>query len=239
MGPRPPRISVLAKINLGASRKRSSPAAHPAPKIFAGPYLPLLKSAEPSLIFWASCDGAASGALGPEEWAALAMVPGVSRTLLLYGGSAMRTYDLTPLCSTVGFDRPFNLLEDSSRWSGEEHNHPPYNIERTGDDQYQIALAMAGFAAEDITITAEQNVLTVEGRKVEKVEHQYLYQGISGRPFRRIFNLADHVQVTSATFQNGLLKIDLVREVPEAMKPRRIDISTTNSSQKIEQKKAA
>lgn len=152
----------------------------------------------------------------------------------------MRTYDLTPLWrSTVGFDRLFNLLEDTSRWSGEEHNYPPYNIERTGDDQYQIALAVAGFAAEDIAITAEQNVLTVEGRKLEKAEHQYLYQGISARPFRRVFNLADHVQVTSATFQNGLLKIDLSREVPEAMKPRRIEISSNNDNRRIEQKKAA
>src|ERR1700758_3388454 len=109
-----------------------------------------------------------------------AMVPGVSRIPLLYGGSAMRTYDLTPLWrSTVGFDRLFNLLEDTSRWAGEEHSYPPYNIERTGDDRYQIALAVAGFSPEDITITAEQNVLTVEGRKPEKAEHQYLYQGIS------------------------------------------------------------
>jgi molecular chaperone IbpA len=151
----------------------------------------------------------------------------------------MRTYDLTPLWrSTVGFDRLFNLLEDTSRWAGEAHSYPPYNIERTGDDRYQIALAVAGFSPEDITIAAEQNVLTVEGRRPEKAEHQYLYQGISARPFRRVFNLADHVQVTSATFQNGLLKIDLVREVPEAMKPRRIAINT-NDNQRIEQKKAA
>ena len=152
----------------------------------------------------------------------------------------MRTYDLTPLWrSTVGFDRLFDLLEDTSRWAGEEHNYPPYNIERTGDDRYQIALAVAGFSPDDIAITAEQNVLTVEGRKAEKAEHQYLYQGISARPFRRVFNLADHMQVTSASFQNGLLKIDLVREVPEAMKPRRIEISTTNDNRRIEQKKAA
>jgi molecular chaperone IbpA len=152
----------------------------------------------------------------------------------------MRTYDLTPLWrSTVGFDRLFDLLEDTSRWAGEEHNYPPYNIERTGEDRYRIALAVAGFAAEDISITAEQNVLTVEGRQAEKAEHQYLYQGISARPFRRVFNLADHVQVKSADFQNGLLQIDLVREVPEAMKPRRIAIGTGSHSERIEQKKAA
>jgi molecular chaperone IbpA len=152
----------------------------------------------------------------------------------------MRTYDLTPLWrSTVGFDRLFNLLDDTSRWAGEEQNYPPYNIERTGDDQYQIALALAGFDPDDIAITAEQNVLTIEGRKSDKGNHQYLYQGISARPFRRVFNLADHVQVTSAAFQNGLLKVELVREIPEAMRPRRISIKATNDNQRIESQKAA
>src|SRR5829696_9036374 len=138
---------------------------------------------------------------------------------------AMRTYDLTPLWrSTVGFDRLFDLIDGSSRWVGEE-NYPPYDIDRTGEDQYQISMAVAGFVPEEITVTAEQNVLTVEGRKAEKGDHQYLYQGISARPFRRLFNLANHVQVKTASFDNGLLKIDAVREVPEAMKPRRIAIS--------------
>lgn len=151
----------------------------------------------------------------------------------------MRTYDLTPFWrSTVGFDRLFDLLEESGRLTGEEPNYPPYNIERTGDDRYRIALALAGFAAEDVTITAELNVLTVEGRKAEKGDHQYIYQGISARPFRRVFNLADHVQVTSASFQNGLLTIDLVRELPEAMKPRRIEIASA-ATPRFEQKKAA
>jgi molecular chaperone IbpA len=152
----------------------------------------------------------------------------------------MRTYDLTPFWrSTVGFDRLFDLLEESGRLAGEEHNYPPYNIERTGDDRYRIALVLAGFAAEDVTITAEQNVLTVEGRKIEKSDREYLYQGISARPFRRVFNLADHVNVTAATFQNGLLTIDLVREIPEAMKPRKIEIATSDNTQHIGQKKAA
>ena len=97
----------------------------------------------------------------------------------------MRTYDFAPLWrSTVGFDRLLNLLDDSTRWTGED-NYPPYNIERTGEDHYQISLALAGFAPEDVTITAEQNVLTVEGRQPGKNGHQYLYQGISARPFRR------------------------------------------------------
>src|SRR6202034_954869 len=102
---------------------------------------------------------------------------------------------------------------------------PPYNIERTAEDQYQITLALAGFGPDEVTITAEQNVLTVEGRKAEKSDHQYLYQSISARPFRRVFNLADYVEVRNASFDNGLLKIDLVREIPEAMKPRRIAIN--------------
>ncbi|HLG87872.1 MAG TPA: Hsp20 family protein [Alphaproteobacteria bacterium] len=151
----------------------------------------------------------------------------------------MRTFDLTPLWrSTVGFDRLLDLIDESTRWVGED-NYPPYNIERTGEDHYQISLALAGFAPEEIAITAEQNVLTVEGRKAEKGEHQYLYQGISARPFRRVFNLADYVQVKGATFEGGLLKIDLVREVPEAMKPRRIAISAGSDNQQIEHKKAA
>jgi molecular chaperone IbpA len=149
-------------------------------------------------------------------------------------------FDPTPLWrSTVGFDRLFNLIDETSRWAGED-NYPPYNIERTGEDQYQISLALAGFSPDDVTITAEQNVLTVEGRKAEKEQRQYLYQGISARPFKRVFNLADHVEVKGAAFEAGLLKIALVREVPEAMKPRRIAIaSTTNDNQTIEHRKAA
>ena len=140
--------------------------------------------------------------------------------------------------STVGFDRLFNLLDESARWTGEDH-HPPYNIERTGEDQYQISVALAGFKPEELTITAKQNVLTVEGRKAENGEQQYLYRGISSRPFRRVFNLADYVEVKGASFEGGLLKIELVREVPEAMKPRRIAINAGNHNQKIEHRKAA
>lgn len=152
----------------------------------------------------------------------------------------MRTYDLTPLWrSTVGFDRLFDLIDNSVRWSGED-NYPPYDIERTGEDHYRISLAVAGFTPDDITITAEQSTLTVEGRKVEKGEHEYLYQGISARPFRRVFNLADYVQVKGASFESGLLKIELVREIPEAMKPRKIAIGTAgNDNQQIEHKSAA
>ena len=152
----------------------------------------------------------------------------------------MRTYDLTPLWrSTVGFDRLFNLIDDSMRWTGAD-NYPPYDIERTGEDNYRISLAVAGFTPEEIAITAEQNMLTVEGRKAQKGEHEYLYQGISARPFRHVFNLADYVQAKGATFENGLLTVDLVREVPEAMKPRKIAIGAAgNDNRRIEQKSAA
>ena len=151
----------------------------------------------------------------------------------------MTTFDLAPLWrSTVGFDRLVDLIEDSVRLTGGD-NYPPYNIERAAEDHYQISLALAGFTPDDVTITAEQNVLTVEGRKTAKGEHQYLYQGISSRPFRRIFNLADYVQVKEATFENGMLKIDLVREVPESMKPRHIVINAGNESPRVEHKQAA
>jgi molecular chaperone IbpA len=151
----------------------------------------------------------------------------------------MRHLDLAPLWrSTVGFDHLFDMLDQATRPSGED-SYPPYNIERVGDDRYQITLALAGFTPDELAITAEQNTLTIEGRKAEKAEHQYLYRGISARPFRRVFNLADHVVVSGASFENGLLKVDLVREVPEAMKPRKIAIGSAGRAPIIEQKKAA
>src|SRR5438445_11672504 len=128
----------------------------------------------------------------------------------------MRSYDFSPLWrSTIGFDRLFDLAESAQRAT--EDNYPPYNIERLGDDRYQITLAVAGFSPNEISITAEQNVVTVEGTKVEKAEREFLYRGISTRQFKRQFSLADYVQVSGASFDNGLLKVELVREVPEAM----------------------
>lgn len=136
----------------------------------------------------------------------------------------MRTYDFSPLWrSTIGFDRLFDLVETAQRAS--EDNYPPYNIERLGEDRYQISIAVAGFARDEIAVTAELNTVTIEGRKAEKGEREYLYRGISARPFKRQFSLADHVQVKSAAFEDGLLRIELFREVPEAMKPRRIAIN--------------
>ncbi|MGO4714929.1 Hsp20 family protein [Bradyrhizobium sp. 2TAF24] len=147
----------------------------------------------------------------------------------------MRTYDLHPLWrSTIGFDRLFNMLDETQHRA--DDNYPPYNIERLGEDRYRISLALAGFGPDEIAVTAEQNVLTVEGRKNDKEQCEYLYQGISARPFKRQFNLADYVQVTAATFDSGLLRVDLVREIPEAMKPRRIAIN--GSAMQIAQKAA-
>ncbi|WFU34441.1 Hsp20 family protein [Bradyrhizobium brasilense] len=148
----------------------------------------------------------------------------------------MRTYDLSPLFrSTIGFDRLFDLAEIANRTGGDD-NYPPYNIERLAEDRYQIALAVAGFSPDAISVTAEQNVLTIEGDKLEQAEREYLYQGISTRRFKRQFSLADYVQVKSAAFDNGLLKIELAREIPEAMKPRRIAINamSTKSPRQLE-----
>ena len=127
-------------------------------------------------------------------------------------------YGVRPLASTA-----FSTSPKSQR-AGED-NYPPYNIERLSDDRYQITLAVAGFSPDEISVTAEYNVVTIEGGKAEKAEREYLYRGISARPFKRQFELADYVHVKSAAFDNGLLKIELVREVPEAMKPRRITIN--------------
>ncbi|HEY1982154.1 MAG TPA: Hsp20 family protein [Xanthobacteraceae bacterium] len=137
----------------------------------------------------------------------------------------MRTVDFAPLWrSTIGFDRLFDLMESAQ--SAAEDNYPPYDIQRLGDDRFQISLAVAGFSPDEIAITAEQNVVTVQGaRKAENGGSEYLYRGISNRPFKRQFNLADYVQVRGASFDNGLLRIELVREIPEAMKPRRIAIN--------------
>jgi molecular chaperone IbpA len=151
------------------------------------------------------------------------------------------TFDFAPLWrSTIGFDRLIDLMESAQGAS--EENYPPYNIERLGDNRFQISLALAGFSPDEIAITAEQSVLTVEGgKKIGNDEREYLHRGISNRPFKRVFNLADYVQVRNAAFDNGLLKIELVREIPEAMKPRRISINeqTPATVEKLATAKAA
>ena len=151
----------------------------------------------------------------------------------------MRTYAFSPLFrSTIGFDRLVDLVETAQRAT--EESYPPYNIERLAKDRYQISLAVAGFSPDEVSITAEQNVVTIEGNKAEKAGREFLYRGISARQFKRQFNLADYVQVKNATFDNGLLRIELVREIPEAMKPRRIAIkaATADNVHQIEARAA-
>jgi molecular chaperone IbpA len=153
----------------------------------------------------------------------------------------MRTFDLAPLYrSTVGFDRLFSLLDQAAGFDNAGTSYPPYNIERTGENAYRITLAVAGFSEPDISIEAKENVLTIKGEKQAKTEEkgEVLYQGIAARAFERVFQLADHVEVRSASLENGLLHVDLVREIPEAMKPRRIPIGG-GKPQVIDSKAAA
>jgi len=156
----------------------------------------------------------------------------------------MRQFDLSPLYrSTVGFDRLFSMLD---QMNGPEaaNSYPPYNIERTGENAYRISVAVAGFTDKDIGIEVKENVLAVRGEKQVRDEDrkaEVLYQGIAARTFERRFQLADHVQVTGASLENGLLHIDLVREIPEAKKPRLIPIAAGGKAvveAKAEQKAA-
>ena len=136
-------------------------------------------------------------------------------------------FDFSPYRrSTVGFDRLFDMLENSGSGNGGE-NYPPFDLIRTGENDYRIDLAVAGFKPDEIDITAQQNVLLVTGKKNEESEEKganYVYRGIATRSFERRFALADHIQVNGADMKDGLLSIELVREIPEAMKPRKIDI---------------
>jgi molecular chaperone IbpA len=153
----------------------------------------------------------------------------------------MRTFDFSPLYrSTVGFDRLFDMLDQTARMEAAP-SWPPYNVEKIGDDRYRITMAVAGFGADDIEITQKENTLLVTGQKHPEQENaQLLHRGIATRNFKQTFNLADHVKVTGANMENGLLTVDLVREVPEEMKPRRIEIATSGSGRNvIEHDKAA
>lgn len=157
------------------------------------------------------------------------------------------TFDLTPLYrSTVGFDRLFSMLDQVAGYDGQGgqgSSYPPYNIERTGENAYRITLAVAGFAAADLAIEAKENTLTVRGDKQapkqEEKKGEVLYQGIAARAFERAFQLADFVEVRGASLENGLLHIDLVREIPEKMKPRQIAIGATQATGKVIDAKAA
>ena len=143
----------------------------------------------------------------------------------------MRHVDLTPLYrSTVGFDRLASVLDAVMSHDVSAPAYPPYNIEKTGEDAYRITVAVAGFAEDDLSVESRDGQLVISGRKAEKGDEQgrtYLHRGIAERAFERRFQLADHVKATGATVENGLLHVDLVREVPEALKPRRIEIGRT------------
>jgi molecular chaperone IbpA len=128
--------------------------------------------------------------------------------------------------SAIGFDRLFDMIEHNAA-SGTQENYPPFDLVRLGDDEYRIDLAVAGFGRDEIDITAQQNVLLVSGRKTEENGQDFIHRGIATRSFERRFALADHIQVRTADLKDGLLSVTLVREIPEAMKPRRIDIGGT------------
>ncbi|QTG16397.1 Hsp20 family protein [Agrobacterium tumefaciens] len=155
------------------------------------------------------------------------------------------SYDYAPLYrSSIGFDRVFNLLENAQR-TRSISDWPPYDIIRTSEDSYQISIAVAGFTRDEIDVTFQYNLLTVTGKRQETPTEGYLHRGIAARPFEHRFELADHVRVSGAELKKGLLSIDLVREIPEALKPRKIDIQTdavlvpTVAPGQIEAQKAA
>jgi molecular chaperone IbpA len=151
----------------------------------------------------------------------------------------MRTFDLAPLYrSTVGFDRLFSMLDGFEAAPG----YPPYNIERTAENEYRISVAVAGFGESELSIESKENTLTIKGEKQQSKNEQdadVLYQGIAARAFERVFQLADYVTVKNASLENGLLHVDLVREIPEAKKPRQIPIGNGGKAQVVETKVAA
>jgi len=154
----------------------------------------------------------------------------------------MRTFDFAPLYrSTIGFDRLFSMFDQLDGAEGIS-GYPPYNIERTGENAYRISVAVAGFTDADLSIETKENTLTLRGEKQTKDEEKsgdVLYQGIAARNFERNFQLADHVQVKGASLENGLLHIDLVREIPEAMKPRAIPIASSSKVLEVQPTKLA
>lgn len=140
----------------------------------------------------------------------------------------MRAYDLTPLHRfAIGFDNVGRLLDTASRLDTQATAYPPYNIEKTGETEYRITMAVAGFSENDLSVMCEDNTLTISGRieSPEEAETKFLHRGIAGRPFERKFELADHIKVVGARLLNGLLHVDLFREIPEEKQPRRIQIT--------------
>ena len=151
----------------------------------------------------------------------------------------MRT-DYSPFYrSTIGFDRLFNILDTATKFDSGS-TYPPYDIEATGENQYRITMAVAGFGEKELEIESHENVLTIKGNKAETEENKrFLYHGIAGRSFERRFSLADHVVVSGAKLENGLLHVELKREVPEALKPRKIEISNGAQKEKVLETHAA
>ena len=148
-------------------------------------------------------------------------------------------YDLSPLYrSSIGFDRLASLLETASNQDTGATSYPPYNIELLSENEYRITMAVAGFSEDDINIEIKEQGLTITGNQADDADTEYLHQGIAGRNFERRFKLADHVEVSGASLANGLLHVDLKRELPEAMKPRSIKILTNNSPKAIGKKAA-
>ncbi|MDF0603111.1 Hsp20 family protein [Psychromarinibacter sp. C21-152] len=143
----------------------------------------------------------------------------------------MRNYDLAPLYrATVGFDRVADLMDRVLTQDVAQPGYPPYNIEKTADDAYRISLAVAGFTDEELSVEVRENALIVSAKKAEEDQGRtYLHRGIATRAFERKFQLADHIRVTGAVHENGMLHIDMVREIPEALKPRRIEIAGGNT----------
>ena len=154
----------------------------------------------------------------------------------------MRTFDFAPLYrSTVGFDRMFSMLDEFDGVEDSVSNYPPYNIERTGENAYRISVAVAGFTDADLSIETKENRLAIRGEKQTNEEKtgDVLYQGIAARAFERSFQLADYVEVKGASLENGLLHVDLVREIPEAMKPRAIPIASSSKLLEVKPTKVA
>ena len=154
----------------------------------------------------------------------------------------MRTFDFAPLYrSTVGFDRMFSMLDQLGGAEGSVPGYPPYNIERNGENAFRISVAVAGFTDADLSIEAKENTLTIRGEKQTEEEKtgDVLYKGIAERTFERSFQLADHVVVKGASLENGLLHVDLVRELPEAMKPRAIPIASSGKVLEVQPTKVA
>jgi molecular chaperone IbpA len=182
------------------------------------------------------------GAAGPAETPLKGFAPAIRKPCCSTGEHLMRHVDFSPLYrSTVGFDRLFTMLDSLAQPDGAQ-TYPPYNIERTGEDSYRISMAVAGFSDEEISIEAHRNVLTVKGERKDEGTgegSELLYRGIASRAFERRFQLADHVEVVGASLKNGLLFVDLKRNIPEELKPRKIAITASSAKAKQIEAKTA